>query len=832
MQNILEKKKNMHQEKSYFRYSIITPVFNCEKYIHKYFTEIYSQTFTHKQNLEIIIIDDGSTDNTVNIIEQWQKKWTNITLVRQQHKGAAAARNAGLAAVDKSDFIIFIDADDFLDRNFLKEVDSYLKEHDETDIIYTKTLSYYEEKANIKDNHSTKKYFIQNKEPFIFNKYDFTMPTMVSLRGVLRKNIACQFKFDENLKLMEDAKYMADILLSKDIIKIKFLDTAIYYNRKRFDNSSATQTLASNGDEIIASFADCLLPLAARYTKADGKSYDFIQKICCLRLYRILQWEYKGKRVSRALENETKKQLLLTILKKLLSYIEYKNFINFSDIKLNKKYRIGFYNAISESVSNSITTCTVEDYDYSQKLLKLFVTSIQEIDPRKLIIAKNSKPQCIKKISISFADIPCLYKYICWYTFSPKSTLSSSGSITYNKVRYNTFSWSILQQEQKKFDKYKIIRTIARIIFPMYNHCCICMDKAMKADDNAEHFYRYLQHRDTKKIYYAISKESYDYIRLKREGFHIINYDSILFKIAKLNCKLFISSQCIKKDYGAICGNKPYFISLGHGITKDNNSNFFNNHDIAMKCVAGYREYTSFINDNTDYQLTAKEVKCTGFARYDRLFNLKKTHNIILIMPTWRKYLTAGIIAKTQERNTVDTFMQSAFAINWLAFLTSKKLKDIANTYNQKIIFYPHFNFSSARQFKNTILNINHIHYFNPQKPGIQKLLASASVVITDYSSIAFDAAYINKNIIYFQFPEKDFTQKHTYTSGYFNYIQDGFGPVCTSADELLVKLEEIFHSEKICGKYIQRCKEFFVYRDNNNCERIYKEISPILQHG
>ncbi|WP_424244598.1 glycosyltransferase involved in cell wall biosynthesis [Elusimicrobium posterum] len=98
--------------------SIIVPVYNAEKYLSKCLDSILSQTY---KNLEIIIINDGSTDNSPDICAKYALKDTRIKLINQENKGAGAARNTGISNALGA-YFTFIDADDYIDADLVMEL--------------------------------------------------------------------------------------------------------------------------------------------------------------------------------------------------------------------------------------------------------------------------------------------------------------------------------------------------------------------------------------------------------------------------------------------------------------------------------------------------------------------------------------------------------------------------------------------------------------------------------------------------------------------------------------------------------------------------------------
>lgn len=106
--------------------SIIIPVYNCEKYISDCLESIISQSY---KNIEILIIDDESTDNSVKICDEYAKKYQFIKVVRQKNAGSGFARNKGLDLI-KGDFYTFVDADDYISRTFVEAMLGVCKQYD------------------------------------------------------------------------------------------------------------------------------------------------------------------------------------------------------------------------------------------------------------------------------------------------------------------------------------------------------------------------------------------------------------------------------------------------------------------------------------------------------------------------------------------------------------------------------------------------------------------------------------------------------------------------------------------------------------------------------
>ena len=111
--------------------SIITPVYNVEAYLDRCVQSVLSQSY---REIELILIDDGSTDGSASLCDEWEAKDSRVVVVHQANAGVSAARNAGLK-IAQGDYLTFVDPDDFLapDTYFVNM--AYLQSHQEVDML-------------------------------------------------------------------------------------------------------------------------------------------------------------------------------------------------------------------------------------------------------------------------------------------------------------------------------------------------------------------------------------------------------------------------------------------------------------------------------------------------------------------------------------------------------------------------------------------------------------------------------------------------------------------------------------------------------------------------
>ncbi|EAH8133661.1 capsular biosynthesis protein, partial [Campylobacter coli] len=343
-------------------------------------------------------------------------------------------------------------------------------------------------------------------------------------------------------------------------------------------------------------------------------------------------------------------------------------------------------------------------------------------------------------------------------------------------------------------------------------------DMSWRADDNAEHLYRYVMHNHPKqKIAFILSKNSIDYPRLKKEGFRLIDPKGFYFKYLIYKADKIISSHIDRYIFNALGGDTlktKDFIFLQHGVTKDDLSRWLNQRKIDIFITGAKAEYDSIAGDFNQYKFSTKEVVLTGLARWDALIknNVLNTKQI-LIMPTWREYLS-GKMQKYGVRARNPEFVKSLYFQKWQEFLCSKELEKLAVRYGYSVVFIPH------PQVRMCLGDFSLPSYIvTSYKDSIQELFCESSLMITDYSSVAFEMAVLKKPVIYYQFDKDEFFAKHSYAQGYFDYERDGFGEVCFDYDQLLFCLKNILNNgdkkndscisinQNICKDIFKKCK-------------------------
>jgi CDP-glycerol glycerophosphotransferase (TagB/SpsB family) len=231
------------------------------------------------------------------------------------------------------------------------------------------------------------------------------------------------------------------------------------------------------------------------------------------------------------------------------------------------------------------------------------------------------------------------------------------------------------------------------------------------------------------------------------------------------------------------------------------------------------KEY-EFVRDNFGFD--KNEVIYTGFARFDFLHNRQEKNDIVL-MPTWRRGFSAGKYGGGNDR---QNFIHSEYYRAYQSLINNPKFIHMLQENNYRLIFYPHY---EIQQFLDCFTtDSKQIIIAGKDDYDVRKLLKESKMMITDYSSVAMDFAYMEKPIIYYQFDKEQFRKMH-WKKGYFSYEEDGFGPVLETEEQVIDDIEVLFSRGMVnTEEYINKSREFFALKDKHNCDRIFKAIQNL----
>ena len=357
----------------------------------------------------------------------------------------------------------------------------------------------------------------------------------------------------------------------------------------------------------------------------------------------------------------------------------------------------------------------------------------------------------------------------------------------------------------------------------------IFYDKLYKAGDNAEYLFRYcMKNHPEAECYYILTKHANEYSGLKREfGKHIVVFESLQNKLAVLNAKHIFATHATV--YG-FCGFNPklrrYFKNLlkadveciQHGLTIQNIAQYQNRLEDNTKKYFCASKYEIDNLRQPIYGYKEENLCLTGCPRYDGLVN--RDVKQILIAPTWRRniVITGNKMGTAKSYN--PDFKNTKYFEIYNSLINDERLIDAVKQYGYKLVFLIHPTLSSqvedydTNEFLSIIPAVSDVSY--------EKMLTESSLMLTDYSGIQFDFAYMKKPILYYH--PKELPPQ--YTEGVYQYETMGFGPIIDEYDQIVEKLcESIKNGCPMDEKYVARVDDFFAYTDHSNCKRIMEEV-------
>ena len=269
------------------------------------------------------------------------------------------------------------------------------------------------------------------------------------------------------------------------------------------------------------------------------------------------------------------------------------------------------------------------------------------------------------------------------------------------------------------------------------------------------------------------------------------------------------------------------FVFLQHGVIHNDLSRWLNAQPVRLMISTTEAEHRSIIRPASPYLYSDKEVERTGLPRHDRLLELARGRSdrqrSILIAPTWRDYLLARQNGGHHRELAVD-LVTTPFFLNWSRLLADPRLSEVAERAGLELFFLAHPHLQAHLPAE---LLPSSVRVVTAADVDIQKLIVQSRVMITDYSSMAFDAAYLEVPSVYYQFDAVDFfSGRHTVRAGEFRHRRDGFGPVVTEPSEVIAATAELLDPRSATiEKYRHRMRRTFTFRDGECSRRVYEAI-------
>ena len=360
-------------------------------------------------------------------------------------------------------------------------------------------------------------------------------------------------------------------------------------------------------------------------------------------------------------------------------------------------------------------------------------------------------------------------------------------------------------------------------------------DRTTIAGDNGEALFAYLSEHPQKDVepVFVISKDSPDFERMKQYG-RVVDFGSDEHIELHMRASKVISSAADDfvfnrlGRYRFLTKNYEHFdfVFLQHGVTQNDISSWLNryNKNIALFITVSQNEYDSIVN-NPAYAYDSSRVALSGFPRHDSLLaaaKLNQPQKKVLIAPTWRDNIAGAVNQDLGTREENPSFEQSEYFSFFNGLLNDKRLEDAAFSMGFEIDFLIHPAFAQeAHKFSSPFARIATEYNYREE-------FLSSALMLTDYSSVAFDFALLKRPVLYTHFDWDSFYEVHPWEKGYFRYETDGFGDICSTLDETIDRLIELMENPTMDDKYKKRVDAFFhtTSADYSRCQAVVDAIN------
>ncbi len=766
--------------------SIIIAMYNTEKYIEETIESIINQPL---KEVQIIIIDDESTDDSVVKVRTLQKKYPNIELYCQQNQGPAIARNNGMTKASGK-YIMFLDSDDLLTENALQNLYNAIEKHG-SDVV-AGTIRSFSQSNRGGWYHNFIKPFVGLE---FYNKSLDDVPKLITslstvnkiyLRSFLSQN---SIRFYENVHLREDAYFMAEVFVSTEKISHIPFDVYLYRIREKND-TSLTHTVNPKVFEDIIFISEQIDNVLATKTFNNREKIDrerYITELIAINFRLnsyILEDHPDLERVMQKIHDYLQK-----IDDEIISVFSFKNRLVLFSLK-HAQYHLAKKINVK---GDSLTIFDNDIFKSDQAIVEIFLREqYREIQA----LRKSKKPSAL----------------------SLREQLKNLKS--HIKIKSLRESKTFLRRSY-----FYVIGRIANFKAKDSDIWLVGERLGAAAQDTGYHFFRYCrEYYPTKEIYFVTKKENITPELLKIGN--IIEFGTIKHHVYLLASKVHIYNDsyrdiCTKWESVRKTRHVKVVCFLQHGI-------------IALSKMHGHYDHKNMMKraENIDIFITSstfekniivesmghikENVLITGLPRFDNLYKHRHIRNKkIVYIPTWRNWL---------RYSTEKEFLDSEYYKETLNVI--KTLTKLQQQYSFEFEVCIHH---ALAKFTHLYESDNKINFVDMSTVNVQDMIINAGMLVTDYSSISFDFAFLEKPVIFYQFDREKFLEvRH---GAFIDYKTELFGPVIEDLTSLSNSIKRyIDNSYQMNHEDKHKAKRYFAYHDAKNSERIFNAINKKLK--
>lgn len=428
--------------------------------------------------------------------------------------------------------------------------------------------------------------------------------------------------------------------------------------------------------------------------------------------------------------------------------------------------------------------------------------------------------------------------YLQYIRESGTVRLGPRGSLRVSSNRLSPLRYALATRRRLRREGISVPE---RLRARRHKNILLITDRPKFGDDNGEALFRYIQNERPdlrKRTWFVLDRSAPSYAELSKTG-RLVEPGSRKHRELYLNAKILFSSH-ISEVY-----NNPFyqdadacyqdltdftFVWLQHGVTMNAVGSVFSRIRRRLDGVVVATEHEREYALTPDFGHAEGSVISSGFPRFDLLRDVSSEEApTILYMPTWRAWLTGQRLADGTSM-ALDNFTENAYFTHQQSFLQNGELLGALERSNStlEMVLHPAM---SAYAGAYEELSSERVRIHPPGSVRYRDLFARGSALVTDYSSVFFDFAYLRKPTVFDHSDNEEFRAKH-YGEGIFDYSRSAPGPIAYSTEELVRNVCSVIRNGfKLDEAYATRLDSVFLHRDRDNAARTLDAALDIDTH-
>lgn len=260
-------------------FSIIIPIYNVERYLLQCLESVLNQTYT---NIEVILVNDGSTDNSGAICEEIKVNDSRVKVIHTDNKGVSFARNLGIN-IATGDYILFVDSDDWLEKDAIEKISKVLNKR-LYDLVFFNLVKEIDNKLipvyPFQDSRSLiSKNELENMLPQLIKQEVINSPIKIYKTDVIKNN---NIKFNTGISIAEDYLFNIECFLNADSL---FIMKDILYHYMIRNNNSLTRKFKENKYEQLMYVNNTIMELVTKHGKYNSEK--LVEALLYIRLKNV-----------------------------------------------------------------------------------------------------------------------------------------------------------------------------------------------------------------------------------------------------------------------------------------------------------------------------------------------------------------------------------------------------------------------------------------------------------------------------------------------------------------------------------------------------------------